>query len=178
MNSALWIGAVTGLAGALVGGVISYAVSRQQIRDARSQRLEKQRADQARRREQRRFDIYAKFLTRARRFHNAAQPPYHPRAGLRIPVPEMDALARSTDATGSRVLLVTESARTETACRTVMRTIRQTIRVIHEHEDDPDGVPWDSLHEGWTKVLSNFRSAARTELGVDMPDPGAEPSDP
>ena len=47
-----------------------------------------------------------------------------------------------------------------------MRTIRQTIRVIHEHEDDPDGVPWDSLDEGWTKVLSNFRSAARTELVV------------
>jgi hypothetical protein len=90
VDSALWIGAVTGLAGAAVGGAISYLVSVQQIREARAQRQEAERSAQARRSLDRRFAAYADFLTHARRFRNAIRPPHRPGAGMRVPVPEID----------------------------------------------------------------------------------------
>jgi hypothetical protein len=170
VNSALRVGAVTGLTGAVVGGLISYVVSRQQINDARAQRLEKERADQARRSEERRFDTYARFLTRARRFRNAVRPPHRPGSGLRVPAGEIDALARSADAAGSRVFLVAESGQTQEACAAVMRTIGRTVGAIHEHEEDPDEVPWESLSEEWAQVLRDFQAASRIELGIRSAD--------
>jgi hypothetical protein len=47
VSSGRWVGAVTGLGGAAIGGAISLAVTRQQIRDAKDQR--KERAEQAKR---------------------------------------------------------------------------------------------------------------------------------
>jgi hypothetical protein len=173
VNSALWVGAVTGLAGAVVGGLISYVVSRQQIKDARAQRLEQDRADQARRSQERRFDTYSRFLTRARRCRNAARPPHRPGSGLRVPAQEIDALARSAGAASSRVFLVAESAQTEEACTAVLRTIDRTVSAIHEHEQDPDEVLWESLNEQWSQVLRNFQTATRIELGVDRTDQGS-----
>ena len=53
VDSALWVGAATGLAGTAVGGAITYLVSVQQIRENRAQRRETGRAGQVRRAEQR-----------------------------------------------------------------------------------------------------------------------------
>jgi hypothetical protein len=52
------------------------------------------------------------------------------------------------------------------SCATVMRTIGRTVGAIHEHEKDPDGVPWESLNEDWSRVLRDFRAATRIELGL------------
>lgn len=175
MNSALWIGAVTGLAGAAVGGAISYVVNFQQIREARAQRRKEERADQARRSLERRFAAYADFLTSARRFRNAVRPPHRPRAGLRTPIHDIDALARSADAAGSLVFLVSDSPQTEAACGAVMRTIGQIVGAIHEGEADPDGVPWDELNRAIEQALRNFQALSRAELRGDSASPAAAP---
>lgn len=59
MNTDLWFGAATTLAGAALGGAISYLLCRQQITEARAQRLEGERWDRARRSAERRLDAYA-----------------------------------------------------------------------------------------------------------------------
>jgi hypothetical protein len=167
VDSALWIGAVTGLAGAALGGGITYLASVQQIKAARAQRLEDERADQGRRSLERRFTAYSRFLTRARRFRNAVRPPHHEGSGLRVPITEIDALARSADAAGSRVFLVAESRPTEEACATVMWTIGQTVGAIHEHDSNPNRVDWGTLNDELSHALRNFQTAAKAELGVD-----------
>ena len=83
-----------------------------------------------------------------------------------MPAGEIDALARSADAAGSRVFLVAESGHTQEACAAVVRTIGRTVGAIHEHEEDPDGVPWESLNEEWGHVLRDFQAASRIELGI------------
>jgi hypothetical protein len=73
--------------------------------------------------------------------------------------------------------LVAESAQTEEACNAVLRTIDRTVSAIHEHEKDPDEVPWESLNEEWSQVLRNFQTATRIELGVNSTDQGSAGSD-
>ena len=162
---------MTGLAGAALGGTISYLVSLQQITEARAQRLEGERSEQTRRSLERRFDAYARFLTRARQFRNAIRPPHHPGSRLRLAAHEIDALARSADAAGSLVFLVTESVDTDAACATVMRTIGRSIGVIHEHQGDPGAVAWDELNDAMEHALRNFVSTTRAELDVRDPRP-------
>lgn len=176
VDSALWVGAVTGLAGAAVGGVISYLVSRQQIRDARAQRLEGERSERERRSQDRRFDAYVSFVTDARRFRDAIRPPHYPGSGPRLPVQEIYALAHSADAAGSLVFLVSESSETQKACGNVMRTIGKTVDAFQKLEGDPDSaswesLPWGELSEDMARVLRNFQAAARSELGVNDADP-------
>lgn len=166
VDSALWIGAVTGLAGAAVGGAISYLVSVQQIRDAHAQRQDADRFEQARRSLDRRSAAYADFLTHARQFRNAVRRPHHPEAGLRVAVQEIDTLANSADAAGSLVFLLAESNQTEAACGAVMRTIGQVVGGIHDGEADPDQVHWDELNEQMSRRLREFQTAARAELHI------------
>jgi hypothetical protein len=171
VDSDLWIGAVTSLAGAVVGGAISYVVSVQQIRDGRLQRREAEHAEEVRRSLDRRFATYADFLTHARRFRNAIRPPHHPGAGLRVPVAEIDTLAGSADGAGSPVFLVAESTVTEAICGETMRTIGQIVGAVHEGEADPDHVPWDELNEQMAPTLGEFQNAARAELQIHSPRP-------
>jgi hypothetical protein len=175
-------GAVTTLAGAALGGAISYLLSRQQIRDARAQRLEGERWDRARRSLERRLDVYGDFVTQARRYRNAIRPSYHPGADPRLPVREIDDLARTADAAGSLVFLVSENPRTQSACGSVLRTLGQVEGVLHELDGDADGEPWDKLNEDMERALRGFQSAAREELGVEdagqrQGGPAVNPSD-
>lgn len=164
VSSDLWFGAVTTLAGAALGGLISYLLSRQQIREARAQRGDTERWDRARRSEQRRFEVYADFLTHARQYRNAIRPSERQESGPRLPLHEIDALARSADAAGSLVFLVNESLPTQQACSDVMRTIGTTVQALHDLGSDPGNVPWDKLGEDMALVLRNFQAAARAEL--------------
>jgi hypothetical protein len=165
VDSALWVGAVTGLAGATVGGVLSYLVSRQQIREG-------ERSDLARRSQERRFDSYASFLTNARRFRNAIRPPRRPGSGPGLPVEEIYALHRSADAAGSLVFLVSESRGTQEACGNVMQTMGSIVGAFREADLGSDSASWDSLrwdelNEDMRRVLRDFSAAARSELGVN-----------
>jgi hypothetical protein len=72
----VWAGAVTTLVGVLLGGAISFVLSRQQIMDARLQRQEADTREALRRSADRRFQAYADFLTRSRSFRNAVEAYY------------------------------------------------------------------------------------------------------
>jgi hypothetical protein len=170
VNTSLWFGALTTLAGAALGGVISYVLSRQQIKDARAQRLEAERSERARRSEDRRLDIYADFLTRARTYRNVIRKPGNPEAGPRLPLAAIADLARTADAAGSLVHLVSQSEATAAACGEVMRTIGETSGVLHAHEGDMSGVPWEEINGTMSRVLRAFQVAARAELRMDEPE--------
>jgi len=81
-------------------------------------------------------------------------------------IQEIDAVAREATAAGSLVFLVYDNPATEAACRSVLRTIRDTVGVIHEVAPDLDGVPWEELNDDMARVLLDFQAAARTELEV------------
>jgi hypothetical protein len=74
VNADQWFGARRPWLARHLGGAISYPLSRQQIREARAERLEGERRDRARRSVDRRLDAYADFVTNARRFRNAIRP--------------------------------------------------------------------------------------------------------
>jgi hypothetical protein len=166
VNADLWFGAVTALAGAVLGGAISYVLSRQQIREARAQHLEAERWDRTRRSVERRFDVYKDFLTQARRYRNAIRPPYGPGSGLRIPVGDIDDLARAADAAGTVVFLVSENHRTQAACANVMRTISAVEDAVHGFSQDPDGQRRGKVNDDFEHMLRAFQAAARDELGA------------
>lgn len=166
MNTSLWFGALTTLAGAVVGGTISYFLSRQQIREARAQRLEAERSEQIRRSVERRLDIYADFLTHARNYRNAIRRPSHPESGPSLPLQEIGDLARAADAAGSLVHLVNQSRQTAAACGDVMRTIGEASGALHALDADMTGAPWTELGEKMGDVLRQFQLAARAELGI------------
>jgi hypothetical protein len=165
VNADIWLGAVTTLAGAGLGGAISFLLSRQQIRDSRSQRAEAILEDRKRRSLERRFSAYADFITHARRYRSAIRP-YRADSAPRLPVPEIDTLAASADAAGSLVLLVTESPATARACRNLLGIMGTTIGVIHEFESDLDDAPWPEMNEDVRRALRAFQAAARAELEV------------
>lgn len=165
VNADIWVGAVTTLAGAILGGAISYLLSRQQIKEARIQRAEEAHRDQERRSEERRFSAYSDFLTQARRYRSAIRP-YRRDSGPGLTVQEIDAYAAAADAAGSLVFLVSQSLGTHEACRKVLRTIGETLTVIHELSTDLDAGPWEELNNNMADSLREFQNAARTELGA------------
>jgi hypothetical protein len=167
VNTSLWFGALTTLAGAALGGAISYFLSRQQIREARAQRLEAERSERAHQSRERRLGIYADFLTHARNYRNAIRQPDHPESGPSVPLQEIGDLGRAADAAGSLVHLVSESRQTATACGAVMRTMGETSGVLHASGADMTGVPWKELNKKMSDVLRTFQTAARAELGID-----------
>jgi hypothetical protein len=165
MNSDLWFGAVTTLAGAVLGGAISFLLSRQQLKDARAQRAEEALREKDRRSVDRRFDAYANFHTQARAYRSAIRP-YREQSGPGIIIREIDLLAHSADAASSLVFLVQESRTTRKACAAVVRTIGHTLAVIHELDSNLDDVPWLELNDDMARVMREWEAAAREELGV------------
>lgn len=163
VNAGLWFGAVTTLAGAALGGAISYLLSRQQIRDARAQRLEGERRDRARRSLERRLGASGDFVTQARRYRNTIRPPYLPGSGPRLPVREIDDLARAADDAASLVFLVSKDPRTRAACGGVLRTLGRIEGVLHEAGQDAGSRSWDELGEDMERALRSFHAAAREE---------------
>jgi hypothetical protein len=175
VSSDLWVGAVATLAGATLGGASTYLVSRLQIRESRVQRVDAERWERARRNVDRRFDAYANFLTCARTYRNAIRP-YRSESGPGMSIQEIDAAAREATSAASLVFLVYGNPATEVACRGVLRTIRDTVNVIHEGAQDPDGVPWQQLNHDMARILRDFQDAARAELEVNG-DSAERPAD-
>ena len=163
MDASLWFGALATLAGAALGGLISYVLSRQQIKAARAQQLEAERAERSRLSQERRLDIYADFLARARAYRNAIRRPSSPES---FPLMEIRENARTADAAGSLVHLVSRSPQTARACGDVMRTMGNTSAVLTSGAELTDA-GWDELNKEMSLVLRGFQAAARTELGID-----------
>jgi hypothetical protein len=48
-----------------------------------------------------------------------------------------------------------------------MRTMGETLGVLHAFDGDMTGVPWNELNEKMSQVLRSFQAAARAELRID-----------
>ncbi len=164
----MWVGAVTTLAGGLLGGAISVIVSRQQARDARRQRAEDDIREQRRRSEDRRYAVYSEFLTRARSFRNAAEAHYAHRRG-NPGVTEIDSLLQNASDASALVFLVVESQETYEGCRSVLRALSRARGLLHETGKQPAAGPWEELNVLLGQAIRQFQNAARGELGVSGP---------
>jgi hypothetical protein len=156
------VGAVTTLAGAVLGGAISFLLSRQQIIEARAQRAEEASLDRNRRSLERRFDAYADFLTRARSYRNAVRPATITAAAVK----DIDALAQAADAAGSLITLVAESTTTIEASHSLMHAISVAQDVIHDPSRDSREAHTPEAIDTLVLSLRQFQAAAREELDV------------
>jgi hypothetical protein len=173
VSSDVWIGAVTTLAGAVLGGAISFLLNCQQMREARRQRHEQDARERRRLSADRRFEAYADFLTRARSFRNAAESFYlQPRRNPSLQ--EIDSLLQSANDASALVFLVVEDHATYEACRHVLRALSRAQAVIHRIEAPGSADPWGELNVMLGRATREFQNAARNELDVAGP---AEPWD-
>lgn len=164
MNADLWIGSATTLAGAFLGGVISYVLSRQQIREARQQHLVEWRLQSEQSSRDRRFSCYSDFITRARAYRGAVRAISD--GALDQPrIQHMDELAAATDATSSLVFLVMESIATYDACRSVLRALRECQSYAHQPSGADASLVME-LEDRLAASLREFQAASREELGV------------
>lgn len=166
MSIDVWVGAVTTLAGAVLGGGITFVINRQQTKEARTQRAEEAARTNYRRSVDRRFDAYASFFTCARTYRNAVNP-YRKHSGPMLSNDAIDSLARSADAAASLVFLVVENETTYRACRSVVLAIGDTQNTIHNESQPPAGKKWRELNDALTISLRHFQIAAREELLVN-----------
>jgi hypothetical protein len=68
---------------------------------------------------------------------------------------EIDDLARTADASTSRVFLMSEDSRTRAACGGVLRTFGQIEGVLHKLDRDADGQSWDKLNEEIERAIGS-----------------------
>lgn len=161
----LWVGAVTTLAGAVIGGAISFALSRQQMKDAHDQREEEFKREKQRRSADRRFDAYADFLTKARSFRDAIRG-YGDKSGSALTPEAINAITGSVHAASSLVFLVAENIKTYDACRAVVRTMSRTQGFLPHFGPGATDDPWLELNHDMARVLREFQAAAREELEI------------
>jgi hypothetical protein len=164
VNADLWVGSLTTLAGALLGGVISYVLSRQQILEARRRNQEEWKLQSEQGSRDRRFSCYSDFITQARAYRGAV--------GFLPPGPvsetraeHLDELAAAADATSSLVFLVLESSATYEACRSVLKAMRACQRLAHQPASPDPSVALE-LEDRLAVSLREFQVVAREELGV------------
>jgi len=168
VSSDVWVGAVTTLAGGLLGGAISILVSRQQAREARRQRAEDDLREQRRRSEDRRYAVYSEFLTQARSFRNAVEAHYAHRRG-KPGVTEIGSLLQNANDASALVFLVVESQETYEGCRAVLRALSRARELLQEAGKQPAADPWEELNALLGQAIRRFQNAARGELGVSGP---------
>lgn len=168
MSTDVLVGAITTLAGGLLGGAISFVVSRQQTKDARRQRAEDDIRDRRRRSEDRRYTVYSDFLSQVRSFRNALEAYYtHPRDKPRLS--DLDSLLHSANDSSALVFLVVESQEAYEGCRSVLRALWMSRVILHKIKESPVNDPWQELNMLLGQATREFQNAARNELGVSGP---------
>lgn len=171
MGSDVWIGAMTTLIGALLGGGISFVLSRQQLNDARMQRDEEHKRTGLRRSEDRRFQAYSDYLAKARSYRDAVQA-YYLHLNSRPLLDEIDRLLHDATNASNLVFLVVESEEVYTACIATLKAIWKAQQAVHHIGPKIDGDPWKDLNNSLGRATREFQNAARLELAVIGP---AEP---
>ena len=161
----LWVGAVATLAGGLLGGAISFVLSRQQIIEARRQRADEARLQTDRRSEDRRYAAYADFFTRARAYRNAIRPLARGRAH-KLNIEHISELAAAADAASSLVFLVVENSLTYEACRAVVIAIGASQEALGNLAALPNEKRGRELNDEMSLRMRHFQAAAREELEV------------
>jgi hypothetical protein len=165
VSSDLWVGAITTLSGATLGGAISLVITRQQLKAAHAQRAEDVERDEHRRSIERRFSAYADFLDKARSFRNALRPYGSQPVPLLAPK-DISALARSAHAASPLAFLVVESRRTRDALGKLAKAMSDIQRDLDDDRSGPADKPWPDLEERIKSALDKFEDAARQELEV------------
>jgi hypothetical protein len=165
VSSELWVGAITTLSGATLGGAISLVISRQQLKAAHAQRAEDAEQDEHRRSIERRFSAYADFLDKARSFRNALRS-YGSRPVPLLAPKDISALARSAHAASPLAFLVVESRRTRVALGELVTAMSDIQRILDDDRSDAVHKPWIILNEQIKLALDKFEDAARQELEV------------
>jgi hypothetical protein len=163
MSADIWLGAATTLAGAGLGGAISLALNRQQMRDARNQRAEEDERLKHRRSEDRRFDAYTDLSTCLRSYRDSIRGLEDPSAG-QVSIDNIDACARSANTASALVFFTVESQATYQACRTVIRAILNAPTALHNGDRSQD--VWAERNNEISALVREFQAAARDELGV------------
>ena len=186
MGSTVWLASATGLIGVALGGLVSLAVSRQQIREAREQRADEASRERYRRSIDRRFKAFSEFIIHHRSVQNALQF-YYSQAGARPGLDDINVLLRSARDSAPMVFLVAETERTYEACRGVLRALEQAHNIVHENTRDPGTDLGRKINIALGKAMREFQNAARAELEVNGPEwqwvprpsanPDAKPSD-
>jgi hypothetical protein len=165
VSSDLWVGAITTLSGATLGGAISLVITRQQLKAAHAQRAEDAERDEHRRSIERRFSAYADFLDKARSFRNALRPYGSQPVPLLAPK-DISALARSAHAASPLAFLVVESRRTRVALGELATAMSDIQRDLDDDRSGPTDKPWADLNTRIKSALDKFEDAAREELEV------------
>jgi hypothetical protein len=168
VGSDVWVGALTTLVGAVLGGTISFMLSRQQLNDARAQRKEAAELEQRRRSEDRRYEAYSDFLTRARSYRNAVQA-YYLHADNRPSVSDIDVLLQAANDASTLVFLLVETEATYESCRVVLRALWKAQKIMHRIEPSSLDDPWSEINNDLGQATREFQNAARDELGVSGP---------
>jgi len=165
MSSQVWVGAVATVVGVALGGGISFVLSRQQMREARTQRLEEATREQYRRSVDRRFQAYADFLTLVRSCRNLVRD-YLRLSDHRPNIGDIDAMVRSANDASAMVFLVVESEKTHVACGAVLSALGKAAEAVRGVGSSSTENPWPRLSEMIGRTTREFQIAAREELGV------------
>jgi hypothetical protein len=168
MGTDLWLGAVTTLIGAALGGSISFAVSRQQIKAAWLQREADAELEQRKRLEDRRFAAYSEFITRARSCRNALRA-YYKYPANRPSLAELDALMQAAQDASTLVFLVVGSEEAYQGCLAIVRSLSAAQNVLHGTGPDEASDPWGQLNPMFGEATRLFQNAVRAELQVSGP---------
>ena len=153
------------MAGGLLGGSITFMVSRQQMKFAQVERREAATEDHYRRTVDRRFQAYTEFITRARTYRDSIRP-VNQRSDPTLTVSKIDEYARSADTASAFVYLVTESQATYDACSSIMRTLGEIQAALHGNSDQSMVDQWSAFNAKMADALRQFQVAARAELDV------------
>jgi hypothetical protein len=170
VGTSAWLAPVAGLVGVMLGGLVSFAVSYQQIREARSQRADEADQERQRRSEDRRFKAYADFIVSHRAVQNALQLHYSQAAG-KPDLKDIDELLQAGYNSSAMVFLVAETERTSDACVGVLRILQHTQDLIHHDASKlADSSTRAELNVTLGRTMREFENAARAELGVSGPE--------
>ena len=167
MAIGVWVGAVTTLLGAVIGGAISFVLSRQQIKASRIQREADRAHENYQRSVDRRFQVYSDFLIRSRSFRNALKAYYLP-SDHRPSIEAIDDILRSAQDAAALVFLMVESDDTYYGCVLILRALgaaQAVVQGLRQHEENP----WRKLNLDLGRALRKFQTAARNELEVKGP---------
>jgi hypothetical protein len=168
MASEVWVGAVATLGGTALGGAISFVLSRQQIRAARSQRETELAQEQTQRSMDRRFDAYSEFLIRARSFRNGLKA-YFLSTDHRPTIEDLDSLLRAAQDASTLVFLVVASEEAHHACLGLVNALGSAQAMIHGVRSSTINDPWRELNLALGRATRDFQNSVRKELGVSGP---------
>lgn len=159
---------VIGLAGVILGGLISFAVSHQQIREARIQRADEAARERHQRSEDRRFKAYTDFIISHRSAQNALH--FYSHAANKPHYNDISTLLQSGYNSSALVFLVAETERTRKACIEVLRALEYARDVISDRRNSGREDPWSELNVQMGRSMREFQNAARSELDVNGPE--------